>query len=444
MKRTIQLLTTAMFLFLCGAPSVHGQFFKKLKKKAEQAAERAIEKRVEEKAEKETEKAMDSLLNGSSKNKKGQSPVENRTSNETNQSAQHQERNSGYAFKSYSKFDFISGEELLTFEDFSQDEVGDLPAKWNATNSVEVVTLQGIEGKWAKLVQGKGAFVPDFITDFPENFTLEFDVIYDFDIGEYALYRNLAVVFSDIENPGYDLDSEQPGNNGFVFTISGGISYNGFLEYQKYTPDKQLNTEAEKENALLKKDNKGRGKVHHVSIWRQKQRMRVYFNEEKVFDIPRAFQRDVSVNTVRFLSNISVPNTYFFISNLRYAIGKPDMRSKLISEGRLVTYGITFDVNSSDIKSSSFGTLKKIATVLKENPTIEVSIVGHTDADGSEEANQSLSEKRAAAVKLALVHEFGVSAGQLSSVGKGESELLDIGTSPESKAKNRRVEFIKK
>ncbi|MEK9614135.1 MAG: OmpA family protein, partial [Flavobacteriaceae bacterium] len=317
------------------------------------------------------------------------------------------------------------------------------PAKWNSTNSVEVVTLEGIDGKWVKLVEGEGAFVPDFITEFPDNFTLEFDVVYYFDVGEYGFKRNLDLIFSDIENPSYDLNKRRPGKNGFVFTLSGGISYNGFLEYQKYTPDRQLNTSANKENQYLTKENLGRGKVLHVSIWRQKQRMRIYFDKEKVFDIPRAFEKGVTINTARFFSAISEPETFFFVSNLRYAVGKPDVRSKLITEGRLVTYGITFDVNSAQIKPTSYGTLKQIASILREYPDIHVTVVGHTDTDGSEEANLSLSEKRAKAVKFTLINDFSVSEGQLSYKGKGESDLIDTGSSPESKAKNRRVEFIK-
>ena len=442
-----KLILLGCFIASINIQESKAQFLKKLAKKVEKSVEETVVRKIDEKAKRKTEKTLDTLLDtkvGSKKKKRKLSKQEERVSNTQETSEGNQtSKTKQSTFKAYSKFDFVAGEKILAFEDFSQDEVGDLPAKWNSTNSVEVVTLEGIEGKWAKFVEGAGAFVPDFITEFPENFTLEFDLVYDFDISEYAYKRYLTLIFSDIENPAYQLDYEEPGKNGFVFTVYGGGSSPAYLINKKYTPDRQLNTESQKENQFLAEDNLGRGKVLHVSVWRQKQRMRVYFDKEKVFDVPRAFEKGVQINTARFFSSISEPDTNFFISNLRYAVGKPDMRSKLITEGKLVTYGITFDVNSSLIKPSSYGTLKQIASILKEYPDIQVTIVGHTDADGSEEANLVLSEKRASAVKLALIHDFSVSTGQLSSKGKGETELIETGNSPESKAKNRRVEFIK-
>ena len=432
-KITIVLI---IFLTCLSVQDCRAQFFKKLAKKVEKTVEETVTKKVDEKAEKTTEKAMDSLFDTRPK----QHTKDRNVSHTENTSTV---KGATTKFTSYSKFDFISGEQLLAFEDFSQDEIGDLPAKWNSTNSAEIVTIEGITGKWMKIVEGEGAYVPDFITDFPDNFTLEFDVIFDFDIGAYCLYRNLGIIFSDIANPHYDLTVERPGENGFFFNISGGISYNGNLEYEKYTSDSQLNTKADKENRFLKKDNLGRGKVHHVSIWRQKQRLRVYFNEEKVFDIPRALEPKVQVNAVRFFSKISEPNTYYFLGNIRYAVGKPDLRSKLVTEGKLVTYGITFAINSASIKPASYGTLKSIANILNQHPELHIAIIGHTDGDGIETANQKLSEQRANSVKNLLVEEFGINANRLIAEGKGESELLDRGNSPESKAKNRRVEFVK-
>lgn len=67
-------------------------------------------------------------------------------------------------------------------------------------------------------------------------------------------------------------------------------------------------------------------------------------------------------------------------SNFRYAEGTTDARSKLMTEGKLVTRGITFDVNSDKIKPESFGTIKEIAQVLKENAGVRVKIIGHTDS----------------------------------------------------------------
>ena len=121
----------------------------------------------------------------------------------------------------------------------------------------------------------------------------------------------------------------------------------------------------------------------------------------------------------------------------------PDTRSKLITEGKLITYGITFDVNKADVKPESYGTLKSIADVLTENPGVKVKITGHTDSDGDDAKNLELSKRRAESVKNELVKNFGIDASRLSTDGAGETKPIAANDTPANKAKNRRVEFIK-
>jgi outer membrane protein OmpA-like peptidoglycan-associated protein len=142
-----------------------------------------------------------------------------------------------------------------------------------------------------------------------------------------------------------------------------------------------------------------------------------------------------------FATNVFEGNVY--LSNLRIAVGAPDTRSKLITEGKFVTRGILFDVNKATIKPESYGTLKDIAAVLKENPSVRVRIIGHTDSDGDDASNLALSKKRAEAVKVSLGSEFGVDTSRMEIDGKGESQPSEPNTTPQGKANNRWVEFIK-
>jgi outer membrane protein OmpA-like peptidoglycan-associated protein len=132
-----------------------------------------------------------------------------------------------------------------------------------------------------------------------------------------------------------------------------------------------------------------------------------------------------------------------YISNIKITNAAPDTRNKLLTEGKLVTYGIYFDVNKDVVKPESYGTLKDIAAVLNEVPDVKVKIVGHTDADGSDAANLDLSKRRAAAVKAELAKSFGVNADQLETDGMGEKQPVVPNNTPVNKAQNRRVEFIK-
>ena len=80
--------------------------------------------------------------------------------------------------------------------------------------------------------------------------------------------------------------------------------------------------------------------------------------------------------------------------------------------------------------------------MMKEHQDLRLSIEGHTDSDGEEAWNQELSEKRASAVKDTLV-ERGIESSRLKTKGYGESKPLDSNSTPEGKANNRRVEFVK-
>ena len=124
-------------------------------------------------------------------------------------------------------------------------------------------------------------------------------------------------------------------------------------------------------------------------------------------------------------------------------MGAPDTGNKLLTEGKWVTHGILFDVNSDRVKPESYGALKEISNVLAESKDVKVQIVGHTDSDGDEAQNLDLSKRRAAAVRNVLVNQFGIDGARLTTDGKGESQPIDKNDTAAGKANNRRVEFVK-
>jgi outer membrane protein OmpA-like peptidoglycan-associated protein len=81
--------------------------------------------------------------------------------------------------------------------------------------------------------------------------------------------------------------------------------------------------------------------------------------------------------------------------------------------------------------------------VLQDNAAVKIKIVGHTDSDGDDAANLTLSKQRADAVKTSLSKEFAIDESRFLTDGKGESQPAVANTSAEGKAQNRRVEFIK-
>jgi outer membrane protein OmpA-like peptidoglycan-associated protein len=126
-----------------------------------------------------------------------------------------------------------------------------------------------------------------------------------------------------------------------------------------------------------------------------------------------------------------------------YLASLSDIRTKLITEGKLVSYSIYFDSNSDLVKPESYPALQGIAVVLAENPAVRVRIVGHTDSDGIDAANLALSKRRAASVKNELSKNFGVDASRMETDGKGGNQPVAPNDSPANKALNLRIEFIK-
>ncbi|QIP15282.1 OmpA family protein [Spirosoma aureum] len=345
--------------------------------------------------------------------------------------------------KSYSKFDFVPGDKVIAVEDFMQDAIGDFPAKWNSSGSGEVVTIDGKTGHWLMLSK-KGEYFPEYITNLPENATLQFDLATNPEFNFYSseLFVNLVA----LEKQAKDFITwgrHTQGKDGVRVALhprnagsTGGITlFENFIGGERL-----LHNEA-----TMRQFNAAEGRnLVSVSFWRQKQRLRVYVNEEKIWDIPRAFQPSVPYNTVVFsTADMHTENDRYYISNLRLAVGAPDTRNKLITEGKFVTHGILFDTNSDKIKPESYGAMKDIANVLIENADVRVRIIGHTDADGDDASNLTLSKRRAEAVKSALASMFGIGNERLETDGKGESQPAGPNTTAEGKANNRRVEFIK-
>jgi outer membrane protein OmpA-like peptidoglycan-associated protein len=88
------------------------------------------------------------------------------------------------------------------------------------------------------------------------------------------------------------------------------------------------------------------------------------------------------------------------------------------------------------------GVINEVARMLKENAGLKLEIDGHTDSDGNPQINAKLSQDRSDAVKSLLV-SLGIDAGRLTTRGFGAAKPIDNNTTPEGKANNRRVEFVK-
>ncbi|MBX9784730.1 MAG: OmpA family protein [Chitinophagaceae bacterium] len=384
---------------------------------------------VKQGAQNATEKGIDKLFK--KKNKK----EENKNTDDNNQPkfASQTEKPSA-TIKAYSKYDFIPGEKILAYDDFMKDAAGDFPVQWNTNASGEIMTVDNYEGHWLNISK-EGYYVPKFIKSLPENFTLEYDLI--FLPPQQSQGPNTDVIASQFITLA---DSKKP----FEYYTD-----RGYFETDPYLNNVNIASYTKTGDKLLENQFNVKGIqrqklfTYHIAVWRQKTRLRVYFNETKVVDAPSLLAEDIKYNAFRFATSLNNDGSTWLISNFKFASGLPDTRNKLLTAGKFSTTGILFATNSSSIQPQSYGTLKDIATVLKENAEVKIKIVGHTDNDGDDAANLDLSKKRAEAVKAILAKEFGIDENRMQTDGKGETQPAVPNTSAEGKAQNRRVEFIK-
>jgi OOP family OmpA-OmpF porin len=129
------------------------------------------------------------------------------------------------------------------------------------------------------------------------------------------------------------------------------------------------------------------------------------------------------------------------IEGMKQEITASDMLTALNSTGSIALY-INFETGKSDIKTESQPIIDQIVELLKNNPSLKISIEGHTDNVGAVASNQTLSEKRAKAVMDALIAK-GIDKSRLSFKGYGSSKPIGDNANEDGKAKNRRVEIVK-
>ncbi len=402
---------------------VKGKVEDQANSRANQRTDEAIDKGLDK-----IEEGIGSLFKKKDKKKKEEKTEETQTTESSETTKVVDNPKAPQKIESFTKYDFVAGDRILFFEDFSQDAIGDFPASWTTDGSGEIKTLSNYPGNWLNFTSLDNVFCLMKDLTLPENFIFEFDVIVpqrSEDDQHGGLYLTFFNTTEDFLQTGL-----LPGTTGFHVSID----------------DERWNVHGYKEGNYIQESNSEiapvpLNKLTHVIVWVQKRRLRIYHQGQKVIDGPTALPVDGKYNRLR-ISEWGY-NTHSYVSNIKITTAAPDTRSKLLTEGKLISYGIYFDSGKDVVKPESYGALGDIAKVLKENPTVKIKIIGYTDSDGDDVKNLDLSKKRAANVRNSLVKDFGINASSIETDGKGEASPLAPNNTTEGKAKNRRVEFIK-
>jgi OOP family OmpA-OmpF porin len=316
-------------------------------------------------------------------------------------------------------FDFVPGERPLFTEDFSKDNVGDFPRRLEfIKGNMEVAEYLG--SRWLRAT-ADGAFAIPLPEVLPERFTMEFD-----HIGNSWSYPHMTIHFGgDVDEAG---QTKYENDIVVIQTGYGGGARGG-------VHDSRNSVRSAGEAGELKE------KPFPVRVMVDNKYAKVYLAGTRVGNIPNASLGRANRIVIRYDASTEMP-AYF--GSFRIAAGGKNLYDAIAEKGRVATQGIYFDTGSDRLRAESAPTLKEIAAMLNEHGDLALTIEGHTDNVGNAESNQALSEKRAAAVKAALVADYGVDAARLETAGFGATKPVGANDTPEGRQTNRRVELVKK
>ena len=179
----------------------------------------------------------------------------------------------------------------------------------------------------------------------------------------------------------------------------------------------------------------------HISIAFTKGKLKVYMDDTRLINIPHYSGNPSGLTLQAYWADLGEDKAFYF-KNIRIAKGGVKYYDRVLSEGKIIVNGIKFDVNKATLKAESMGPINKIFQLMQKQPDLNFSVEGHTDSDGSETSNMTLSKARGKTVMDKLI-EMGIAPNRLKSDGFGESKPIDNNNTPEGKANNRRVEFVK-
>ena len=342
----------------------------------------------------------------------------------------------------YAKSDFVPGDEIFFEDDLAVEKLGEFPSQWDLADGIaDVAEIGGRKvlyfpddgwGRIAPLMKQK-QYLPDV-------FTFELDVYLDqwSDPEDYRQHE-YRVLFSSAEADELRFQGEVGS-----FVLGYNTQGEGWCSWSFYKPDQETQVNGDKDMGFNPeygrynaKDNPLVIGWNHLAFSFNKRALKIYINGIRVVNIPSA------AAPTRFYLEHSDPYEKQGITGIRLAKGAVPLYDRLSSDGKIISYGITFDTGKATLKPESMTEIVRIAKLMAEHPELSFEVQGHCDATGTDKVNDPLSQKRAETIVDALVKQ-GVDGSRLSAVGKGSKvPIADNGTD-EGRAKNRRVEFVKK
>ena len=425
MKKLILMLIVA---FACAGTADAQGWLKKLGKVAEDAAKRTVENNVDRKTTEAVDDAMNpdesSSEENTSRSKKTDYDWDDEDAEEGPQDTEAQ----------YEQSDFVPGAVAFFEDDLVSEQMGEFPSKWDLVDgSADVANMKGKKcihfepgTRIEPLMTNQQSYIPDV-------FTLEFDFWMNDPKTEMSNCYELE--FKDADG-------------GDVYEIRIGESYSKLevtCRFMSTTGDWR-DSGGGKTWEMKKND------WSHFAMSFNKRALKIYINNKRVINIPNCKSAvRMKIHQAEWGGFHGNKN---YMTNFRYAKGAMELYEQKVTDmsavekaiaetGKFVTNNILFETGKATLKPESMDEIQKVADYMKKNPTARFEVQGHTDNQGSDKINDPLSQQRAEAVVKAL-EGLGCDPFNMRAVGKGSHEPVADNASEDGRAKNRRVEFIKK
>lgn len=430
----------AIITVAIGSQTSHAQFLKKLGAHVQEAAKEGVDQAATSHAVNDAGNATDKIIS-KAENAAGKATNENNSRDRDNNTSQASGNNraasggdgsgsvgsstaAGPSIKAYQNYDFVPGDMVLFADDFTEDQNGEFPSHWNLDKGQAVINQ--VKGKPAFcLIEGNYCEVKPRMksaTYLTDPFTIEFDTYCDENNSSQGSPQ-LTLYYTDKDGNYTSSD---------IAFDKGDLGGNGEIEATGFPHG----LEADFPESLR---SNYPNNWHHCAIIYKNHQLKCYVDQYRILVIP-----DLGcVPTAFGFEGIGGQDHPVVIANIRASSGgSMNMIGKKFTGAKIVTHGITFDIDRSDIKPQSMGTLNMIVGILKANPDLKFEVDGHTDNTGEAAHNLTLSQQRADAVKKQLV-EMGIDGSRLTTKGFGDSRPITDNNTLEGRANNRRVEFVR-
>ena len=422
MKRLVMMVL--VLVAVGGTMEVNAQsFLEKLGKKVENAAKNAIERNVERKTEEVVDKVFEGDFGEGKKDKDKQNNNGNNNADAQgydngDATAQVQPQKGQSLETTYAKSDFVPGDEIFFEDNLVNEQMGEFPSQWDLLNgNAEVASMAGVQA--INLEAGGSSTIAPLMKEkhyLPDVFTLEFDYwVNSYTETNQAPSQNYRLQF-------YDASGEEVMHLTFA---------EGYVDWE------YISTSGDRRTGRVGEYKEVIDAWSHLSVSFNKRAFKAYINGSRVTNIP-----NMAAPAYFTIRNTGWNDHRTLVTNFRLAKGAVPLYDRMMSDGKFITYGITFDVGKATIKPESMGEINRIVTLMNENPDLKFSVEGHTDSTGNAASNQTLSEQRSQAIVAKLV-ELGIAQDRLTAVGKGQNSPIADNNTDEGRAKNRRVEFVK-